>query len=281
MAFDYRGLITMAKNFVSAAFTNAKYDVSICCITKDENLYLEEWISYHIKIGVAHFYLYDNGSAVPIRDTIRNLNLDKWVTVIDFPGASQQMPAYSNCLQKFSRHSKWMAFIDTDEFIVVKSPDHLLVPFLQQYKLYGGLGIHWATFGSNGHLLKSDAPQAKRFTRRANTGFHVNEHIKTIVQPKYVRSVRDPHSFKFGFGKFCVDETFRKISGPLSPITVETIQLNHYYCRSREEFETKIKRGRSDNVDIGRSMADFDYADQHSNEVEDLLLVNITEKLSE
>lgn len=272
-------MIAMTKNFVCSILTKPKHEVSVCCIIKDENEYLEEWISYHLRIGVEHFYLYDNGSAIPILDTVRQLNLEKWVTVIEFPGISRQMAAYKDALWKFGKDSKWMAFIDTDEFIVIKTPNPKIVPFLKHHQAYGGLGINWAMFGSNGHLLKSSAPQSQKFTRRAQSGFHLNEHIKTIVQPKYVRTVRDPHSFKYPLGKFCVNENFEKITGPHSPVSAEKIQLNHYYCRSREEFEIKIRRGRSDNVDITRSMAEFDYADKHSNEVEDSTMGSIISRL--
>ena len=43
-----------------------KYNTSICLICKDENPYINEWLEYHIGIGINHFYIYDNMSTVPI-----------------------------------------------------------------------------------------------------------------------------------------------------------------------------------------------------------------------
>ena len=36
--------------------------LSLCLITKDEHLYLPEWLDWHRKLGVEHFYIYDNGT---------------------------------------------------------------------------------------------------------------------------------------------------------------------------------------------------------------------------
>ncbi len=39
-----------------------KYYISICSIFKNEAKYFEEWLEYHLMIGVDHFYLYNNFS---------------------------------------------------------------------------------------------------------------------------------------------------------------------------------------------------------------------------
>ena len=42
--------------------------LALCCIVKDENMFLKEWLAYHALLGVEHFYIYDNMSAVPVRE---------------------------------------------------------------------------------------------------------------------------------------------------------------------------------------------------------------------
>ena len=39
--------------------------LGLCAIIKDEDLFLDEWIAYHMHLGVTAFYLYDNASRVP------------------------------------------------------------------------------------------------------------------------------------------------------------------------------------------------------------------------
>ena len=37
-----------------------KYTICICGIFRNEGKYLDEWIKFHLLIGVEHFYLYNN-----------------------------------------------------------------------------------------------------------------------------------------------------------------------------------------------------------------------------
>ena len=268
-------LVTLAINYFKPVFFKTRYYISVCCIVKDENEYLKEWLSYHLKVGVQHFFIYDNGSVVPIQQTIEQLGLSKQVTVISFPGTSKQVEAYRHCLRNFGSLSQWIAFIDVDEFIVPKSKPNDLAQFLRKFEPYGGLGINWLLFGSAGHQAKSKEPQLKRFTLRSKNDFSVNRHIKSIVQPKYVRIVRDPHSFKYIIGKYCVNEKFVRIDGPFADVSVETIQINHYFCRSLEEYVEKIKRGRADDANIQRSLEQFRGSDKYANDIEDKTILAI------
>ena len=46
----------------------AKYNVSICAIFKNEALYLKEWIEFHRIVGIEHFYMYNNNSEDNFRE---------------------------------------------------------------------------------------------------------------------------------------------------------------------------------------------------------------------
>lgn len=37
-----------------------------CCMAKDEDLFLKEWIAYHYLLGFEHFIIYDDNSTIPI-----------------------------------------------------------------------------------------------------------------------------------------------------------------------------------------------------------------------
>jgi hypothetical protein len=268
------------RNKISSLQTNVlsheilKYNLCLCCIIKDENVYLEEWISYHLKTGVEHFYIYDNGSKIPISDTLTDLKLSEYTTVTKMPGKAKQISAYEHCLKNFGRNCQWIGFIDTDEFIVAKTTYGDLQAFLKDYKDYGGLGINWLVFGSNGHEKKPGRPQLESFTMRAEKNFHLNQHIKNIVQPEFVKSVLGAHHFEFVKGKYCVNENFDPIDGAFSETSVTKIQLNHYYCRSREEYEHKIQRGYGD-TSKKRTLDEFFNHDRDANKVQDLTILEL------
>src|SRR5471030_1647252 len=129
------------------------YEVAICCIIKDEE-YLTEWVDYHLTVGVSQFYIYDNQSTIPVSETLKHYIESGLVVVELIEGKIKQMIAYGLCLKKYGRFCKWIAFIDADEFIVPKTFTGSLPEFLVPYERYGGLGINWLVFGSNGHIEK-------------------------------------------------------------------------------------------------------------------------------
>ena len=47
-----------------------KYYISICLLAKNENNYINEWLKWHIDLGVEHFYIYDNDSDIPLINNI-------------------------------------------------------------------------------------------------------------------------------------------------------------------------------------------------------------------
>ena len=53
-------ITTSNKNRRELFKTSDKNRLSIMAIFKNEELYLEEWLQYHIKEGINHFYLYSN-----------------------------------------------------------------------------------------------------------------------------------------------------------------------------------------------------------------------------
>jgi hypothetical protein len=63
---------------------NKKYYISACLLAKNENDYINEWLQWHINLGVEHFYIYDNESSTPLVNSI-NSNYLPYCTIIDFP----------------------------------------------------------------------------------------------------------------------------------------------------------------------------------------------------
>jgi hypothetical protein len=252
-----------------------KHNVAICCIVKNEDIYFEEWIDYHIKIGVTHFYIYDNESANPVSNVVASYIKQGFVTVETILGTEKQTTAYGECLKKYKDECQWLAFIDVDEFIVPKTLNGNLPEFLSQYADYGGLGINWLVFGSSGHKDKPKGTQKNNFTKRSLKTHPVNEHIKSIVQTRYVKGPgHDPHHFMYKKKKYCVNENFERLHGPIVKHTSNKIQLNHYFLRSLEEFKIKVSRGRAD-YHIPRKMQEFDDLDKDANYIIDESIIEL------
>jgi hypothetical protein len=240
-------------------------NIAICCIIKDENEYLMEWIKYHELIGIHNFILYDNDSKVPISKTIKddvsNI-IPSVVHVIPIEGCQVQLGAYRNCLKLFKDAFKWIAFIDTDEFIVPLKCDDIN-DVLNEFdsEKTGGLCVNWLTFGPSGHITKQDGKLISNFIKCAPKDHKINTHVKSIVRPDRTESPITPHSFRYKGGYRGVSEDHRWIIDSFSKNSTEKIQINHYYTRSKEEFEKKIIRGRGD-TNQKRSIEEFYYYDK-------------------
>jgi len=214
-------------------------------MVKDENEYLEEWIDYHLLLGVERFYIYDNESQVPVRENLADYIGRGQVVIQEISGQGQQLRAYDHCIQTFGRHSKWIGFIDTDEFIVPSATSDLR-DFLQDYENFGGLAVHWVMFGSNGHMKKPNGGMLANYTRRTIHTFPENRRIKSIIQPDKVLIPFSPHHFIYKPGYMCVNENGLRIDDQVYPPSTQKIRINHYWLRSKEEFNAKLSRGRGD-----------------------------------
>jgi hypothetical protein len=252
-----------------------QYVLALCCIVKDEDEYLQEWMEYHLKIGVQHFFIYDNESKKAVSDTLKTLSLSQFATVLRIYGKAKQVKAYNDCLSRHKQSCHWIGFIDVDEFIVPKSTKGDLIGFLEEFRKFGGLGINWLVFGSSGHIKRTNQSQLESFLFRSETSFPINRHVKVLVQTKYVKRSIGAHSFSFIDSYSCVNENGVPVTGSYSDVSVDKIQINHYYCRSLEEYQRKIERGLADTSRRKRKIEDFHNHDLHANRVEDREILGI------
>jgi tetratricopeptide (TPR) repeat protein len=253
--------------------------LSLCLICKDENDYLPEWLDYHILMGVERFYIYDNESQVSLRESLYDYIERGWVVLMELPGKAMQLQAYDHCLRTFGVNSFWMGFIDTDEFLVPKTVLDLK-DLLKEYEAYGGLAVSSMFFGSNGHQTRPAEGQIAGYTKSTHTTFIENQLIKSIVQPKMVFLPHTPHDFIYKTGNHCVNEAFLRVDNQRFPGSFQKIQLNHYFCRSRDEIEQKLLRGRGDAGQAWQRNR-FNAVDQSAPYIDKTVLSNLQQVLDQ
>ena len=88
------------------------------------------------------------------------------------------------------------------------------------------------------------------FTRRHQNYCYDNMHVKSIVQPKFVRYYVNAHYPIFKFFRQKVNENFERI--PFAWVkpeqySINKCHINHYFSKSEEEYKLKIERGMADN----------------------------------
>ena len=231
--------------------TSRAAGVGLCAIALGEEAYIDEWIRYHLALGVDHIHLYDNDPEQPLRDV--PARYPGRVTVVSFPGAAQQFKAYNHFLARARSRYLWVTFLDLDEFMVVRSGESI-GDFAQQYCSAGALALNWVMFDSNGHEQFQSRPVLERFTRRQ---IGVSPIIKIIARPDDVLYMVSAHAARLVRGT-TVDCHGNEVFGNLNPNGSDDVAcVNHYFTKSREEFRIRCARGRSD-IDAQRN-ADRDF----------------------
>jgi len=247
--------------------------VAICIMIKNDQEYLLEWLSHHRELEIDHFYLYDNESSPEYRElgkdvTVINWNEDQYFEPIypkintqyhipalldQFPCTelitthwplapdrdSKQFKAYQHCLNNYGDKHKWIAFIDSDEFINVAKGltiktalNKLDEPDLAQ------LLMKWRVFSSSGHLTKQP------LQKEAYTDWYPDYQVKAFVKPDRIFAINSLHIMAvYPNFKTKTEDGQTRTSVSRHTHTSELIWVNHYWSRSRQDFEeTKLSR---------------------------------------
>lgn len=231
--------------------TEKKYNVSVCAIFKNEATYLREWLEFNHLVGVEHFYMYNNNSEDDYETILKPYIEKGWVTLVQWPHNQKQMESYMDCIERFSSETKWLGFIDIDEFIVPKSTDNLY-DFLKKFENRGAVNIYWRLYGTSGLM------------DRELSGL-VTEDF-TVCWSKYCDIGKCFYNTAFGFNpeskkSACLHHWFwANYKGKdIPPVNIFNhvcvgnrniahtndfpIQINHYFTKSYKEYAIKRAKG--------------------------------------
>ena len=230
---------------------------AICAIQKGSLTFIDEWIDYNLAIGFQKIYIYDNSEDFELQSWYEKQNQTR-VDLKHFPGQRKQKPAYHDCIARIKGEDpkgpmhKWLAFIDLDEFIVLKQHVNIL-ELLEERAVghnVGGLALNWYMFDYNNQTKYKPIPLTKRFQTRNK---EINQHVKVILRTDLIGkggTIINPHAYKYTnssiatvdtTGKRLEREPWFNIDGP-SDVAV----IHHYYTKSLEEYVSRCERGRAD-----------------------------------
>lgn len=216
--------------------TKARHEIAVCAIFREEALFLEEWLSFHVGVGVSHFYLYNNFSTDHYKDVLAPWIERRVVTLKDWPVPVGQVSAYRDCFRQVWRDCRWLLFIDIDEFLF--SPNCVDIrSILSQYTDLPGIEIWQAFYGANGHERRPKLPVTEAYLSRASLA---QTTVKTIANPRRLYKA-GVHQSKYYSGE-ALDPSRRKVEKGVPPV-LDTLRINHYWSRSLEDLQDKIARG--------------------------------------
>ena len=220
--------------------------LSVCAIYRDEAPYLAEWIEFHRLVGVERFFLYNNLSEDNHTEVLAPYVDEGIVVLYNFPAFPGQVFAYIDCLRWHREDSRWIAFIDLDEFLF--SPTGRKVStVLGEYERWPAVAVNWAVFGTGGHRTRPEGLVIENYLHRLD--IPANRHIKSIVDPVRVSRPVDPHYFRYPY-LGAVDENHNPVEErpATRSVSFKRLRINHYHSKSEEEFQAKYQRARAGGV---------------------------------
>lgn len=229
-------------------------NVALVCMAKDEDRYVGEWLEYNLKLGFDRVVLYQD------RWECREENPRLIKVKCEDSGRHRQVATYNHFVQNLSEGFTHAAFFDVDEFLVLKKHRDVHA-FLEEYSDCQSIGINWVHFGDNGleGVVDGDYGVLKRFTMRRRA---VSDGVKNILKlDKGIgMSVHHPYCHWSS-----TDRTLHEGAGNADGKD-DVAQLNHYYCKTMQEFVGLKANNRIDDIPIGIDQ----FHRYNFNEVEDL-----------
>ena len=220
--------------------TGPTYELAAMIRVKDEGRFLPEWIAHHLNVGVRHVFVYDNNSTDGIEDVIAPFVDTGEVTYVQW----RPIPASPSCeydfLRRFGRRCRWVAFFDADEFLVEERPG-ALGAVLEEHHDRPAVAVCWRYHGSSSHEVIPVGLVTERFFRADAV---LNRHVKVIARPSEIVRHRNSHSFFYRRGRLAVTPEGTRVFGSfIEPPTSTRLELRHYVYRSREDYDSKTRRG--------------------------------------
>lgn len=236
-------------------------NTALVCIAKDEDDYMQEWATYHLKLGFDEVFVYENNWRCSCR------TFSERVHFIPFHGKVMQLPAYNTFIREHGDEFTWAAFIDVDEF-VANTTKVSFKGLLSMKSNAPQLGVNWRLMGSNGLHEESCATKSvlSRFTMGDK---ELNKHVKQLVNLGFFKRNGLPHPTFIN--PHCTNHYSTSMLGQLfyGPFqenslkyTTHDLEIYHYAVKTPEELHRKVMRGRADTT-ITREAEEAEYFKNH------------------
>lgn len=245
---------------------------SIFTIIKDEHQYLDEWIKYHIDLGIDKIYVYDDVlskshkeicekyypivehtniiNLVPIKD--KNRIIQDKQRIMKSSHQVYFMKLILNHLHQTTNYD-WIFYIDIDEFLTFENSFHTFDNIFSQFTEYNMAILYSEYYNANGYIRKPEYISViDTFTQTCGNLYKLCKHktSKLVFNMNLFSSELDYTHHYPKSGKYCNTD----FSTELEKNSLKKIYMRHYVTKSFEEYVSKIyirgQFGKSKSINI-------------------------------
>ena len=247
----------------------------ILTIIKNEHEYLDEWIRYHIDLGIDRIFIFEDidseshkeitdkyGERVSLQNVDDILDDNEKLKTKELKLNKKFNPQHIYIRKgllylKSLNEYDWCFVIDADEYITQECPCELLSDILINYKSYDAIVLQWKCYGANGLIKKPDYAN-KGIVDTYTTEMCGHIPIKKPFLTKVCYNLKTYKDLNFGhvhqpsdMCNWCKPDFTKN----REIIVFKNIYLRHYITKSWEEYIWKIRNrgyfwGKTRNIDF-------------------------------
>ena len=242
------------------------YDLGVVSLFRNTAPYIKEWVEYHRMVGVDHFWLYNDESSDNWEEVLNPYIEEGLVEVIYWPAdrlkekswVRRQTEAVKDALYRSRLSTKWLAHIDTDEFLLPMQDKTVTECLNKHFSSAKAIYVSWRNFGTNHVRLEKGEFMLNRLTACSLKSHSRNCVGKSIVRPIHVKinEVHYAHHFVLLPGASYVNGDGKKtlkragLDWKTDGKAYEAyLRLNHYALRDEGYFwDTRLPRDSNPNL---------------------------------
>ena len=224
--------------------------VALCTMGKQENLYIQEFIEYYIKLGIDQIFIYDDNDYN--KEKINNEHINKlykkYLKIYRNIKLriKNQIDAFTECYNNNKNQFDWFLMVDMDEFLVIVNDK--LKTYLSRtiFNKCDFIKINWIIPTDNNLLYYDKRPLFERF----KGPYKKSIYIKSIIRGNISNLKYYVHSPYYSPQKNITCNNIGKIINykninfeSINKINIRKAYIIHYKYKSTEEYINKCKRG--------------------------------------
>lgn len=254
---------------------------AICAIIKDEHLFLEEWIEWHLGLGFEAIHLFEDKGSKSHEEIcakysnvyLRRYEDDEEVReILSCQGSAQRQTVLYDWFAKMYKDTySWAAFIDIDEFVFF-GDGYNLDRLCIEFEPYTAVLLNWRMMGASGHVNRPREGVVKSYTKEAVMArpFDRNWYAKSFVNLSRYTGMANNHR--------AVDAVNTHHTVDVFSVFYDKAWLNHYFSKSWEDWCDRIfKRG--DTQRGNRVLAQFFDTNEDMLHLRDELIASVSDRI--
>lgn len=236
-------------------------DVCILTIIKNEQEYIEDFVKYHLNMGIDHIYfLEDYGSGSHLRQissfsnnnisllTIDNIIKEENKEELDHRLKNNML--YQGFVLKYgldflreNTNYDWCFIIDIDEYITIeKNNEANLKEILKNFSDYEALVLSWMNFGANGNVYKPNYNEKSipEIYTQITSFQKCDRGVGTFKTAYNLKKCDDKTFFTQHAPRFCSKWCNTNFVKNKFETVYDKLYIRHYITKSWEEYVWKV-----------------------------------------